>query len=63
MLQEIYAAVAVALSLVMCGVILYFWFTDRSDRETEEQAREFFDAHGHWPDETPGGGGYTPSES
>jgi hypothetical protein len=56
-LQELYAAVAVVLSLAMCGVILYFWFTDRSDRETEEAAREFFDAHGHWPDES------TPSES
>jgi hypothetical protein len=53
MVQELYAAVAVALSLAMCGVILYFWFTDRSDREAEEEAREFFDAHGHWPDETP----------
>jgi hypothetical protein len=53
MVQELYAAVAVALSLGMCGVILYFWFTDRSDRAAEEEAREFFDAHGHWPDETP----------
>ena len=57
MVQELYAAVAVALSLVMCGVILYFWFTDRSDRVAEEEAREYFDAHGHWPDES------TPSES
>lgn len=57
MLQELYAAVAVALSLAMCGVIVYLWLTDRSDRESEEAAREFFDAHGHWPDES------TPSES
>ena len=53
MLQEIYAAVAVVLSLAMCVAIVYFWLTDRSDRETEEEAREFFDAHGYWPDETP----------
>lgn len=23
------------------------------ERDTEEQAREYFDRHGHWPDETP----------
>ena len=53
MLQELYAAVAVVLSLVMCGAILYFFFTDRHDRDRDEEAREYFDAHGHWPDETP----------
>ena len=25
------------------------------DREQEEDARRFFDEHGHWPDESPGG--------
>jgi hypothetical protein len=53
MLQELYAAIAVVLSLAMCGVIVYFWLTDRTDRDDDEAAREFFDAHGHWPDETP----------
>ncbi|HWK28747.1 MAG TPA: hypothetical protein VNS09_19455 [Solirubrobacter sp.] len=51
MIQEIWAAIAVILSLAMCGAILYFLFTDRHDREREEQAREYFDVHGHWPDE------------
>jgi hypothetical protein len=63
MLQELYAAVAVVLSLAMCGVVLYFVFTDRYDRDKDEEAREFFDAHGHWPDEPPEARIYTPSES
>ena len=53
MLQELYAAVAVVLSLAMCVVVLYFVLTGRHDRDKDEEAREFFDAHGHWPDETP----------
>ena len=36
----------------MCGVILYFLVKgDGDDRLREEEAREYFDAHGHWPDE------------
>jgi hypothetical protein len=53
MLQELYAVVAVVLSLAMCGVVLYFVLSGRHDRDKDEEAREFFDAHGHWPDETP----------
>jgi hypothetical protein len=26
------------------------------DRDEEEEARLYFDRHGHWPDETPGSG-------
>jgi hypothetical protein len=51
MLQQIYAVVAVILSLAMCVAVIYFLITDRGDREEEEAAREYFDAHGHWPDE------------
>jgi hypothetical protein len=32
----------------------YYWrlsFSDQSDREREEAAREYFDRHGRWPDE------------
>ena len=50
-LQQIWAVVAVALALAMCVVVVYFLITGRHDREREEQAREYFDAHGHWPDE------------
>jgi hypothetical protein len=53
MVQELYAAVAVVLGFAMCGVVLYFMLSGRDDRDADEAAREFFDAHGHWPDETP----------
>jgi hypothetical protein len=53
MLQELYAAVAVVLSLAMCVVVLYFVLSGRHDRDKDEEAREFFDAHGYWPDEKP----------
>lgn len=51
MLQQIYAVIAVILSLAMCAAVVYFLFQGRHDREKEEAAREYFDAHGHWPDE------------
>ena len=53
MLQLIYSAVAVVLSLAMCVVVMYFLFAGRHDRDKEQEAREFFDAHGYWPDEEP----------
>jgi hypothetical protein len=37
----------------MCVVVIYFLITDRGDRERDEAAREYFDQHGHWPDEEP----------
>ncbi len=31
------------------------WFAGRGhgDRDEEDAARDFYDAHGHWPDESP----------
>jgi hypothetical protein len=49
--QLIFAAVAVVLSLAMCVLLFYFLIAGRHDRDREEEAREYFDAHGHWPDE------------
>ena len=37
----------------MCAVVVYFLIEGRNDRQREEEAREYFDAHGHWPDEEP----------
>ena len=37
--------------LAMCAVVVYFLWSGRHDRDKEEEAREYFDAHGHWPDE------------
>jgi hypothetical protein len=51
MLHQIWAAVAVVLSLAMCAVVVYLLIAGRHDRDREEEAREYFDAHGHWPDE------------
>ena len=53
MLQELYAAVAVVLSVAMCVVVVGFILVGRHDRDRDEEAREFYAAHGHWPDETP----------
>jgi hypothetical protein len=53
MLQQIYAVIACALSVAMCALVVYFLITGRHDRDREEEAREFFDVHGYWPDEEP----------
>jgi hypothetical protein len=52
-LQLVYSAVAVVLSIAMCVVVVYFLISGRGDRDREEEAREYFDRHGHWPDENP----------
>jgi hypothetical protein len=51
MLQQIWAIIACVLSFAMCVLIVYFLVTGRDDRTRDEEAREYFDAHGHWPDE------------
>ena len=48
---EIWTYIAMALAVAMCCVVLYFLLHEGDDREKEEAAREYFDAHGHWPDE------------
>jgi hypothetical protein len=53
MAQLIWSAFAVAASLAMCVAVIYFLFAGRHDRDREEEAREFFDRHGHWPGEGP----------
>ena len=53
MFEQIWSVIAVIGGLGMCFVVIYFLITGRNDREVEEQAREYFDAHGHWPDEAP----------
>jgi hypothetical protein len=53
MLQIIFAIVAVVLGIGMCVGVIYLLITGDDDRVKEEEAREYFDRHGHWPDETP----------
>ena len=53
MLQELYAAIAVVLSVGMCVVVVGFILIGRHDRDRDEEAREFYAVHGHWPGDTP----------
>jgi hypothetical protein len=47
-------AVVVAAACIAVGnTLLRFGFSSDPDRDREEQARAFFDEHGHWPDERP----------
>jgi len=53
------AGAGVALLLVALIVWMINWMYRMSvqsnrDREVEEAARDYFDLHGHWPDEDPG---------
>ena len=45
--------VGAAACVALGTAFLRFSFADVKDRETEEAAREYFDRHGHWPDEEP----------
>lgn len=53
LLQTIWSAFAVAAGFAMCGLVVYCLYSGRHDRDEEEAAREYFDRHGHWPDEAP----------
>jgi protein-S-isoprenylcysteine O-methyltransferase Ste14 len=53
------SAAGVSLLLVALIVWMINWMFRMSvdsnrDREIEEEAREFYDRHGYWPDEDPG---------
>jgi len=48
---EIWTYIGMALAVAMCVVVIWFLFNEGDDRQKEEEAREYFDAHGHWPDE------------
>src|SRR3954465_10785291 len=51
MLNEIYSVFAVICGIGICVAVIYFLIEGRDDRAKEEEARENFDTHGHWPDE------------
>jgi hypothetical protein len=38
------------------AIIVMLWVSHRSrpERDAEVEAREFYEAHGHWPDQEPG---------
>jgi hypothetical protein len=51
--ETIWSIIAGIASVIVCVGVAYFMFSGRDDREREEEAREFFSRHGHWPGEGP----------
>ena len=54
MAETIWSVIGVVGGLAMVTVILWFLVTGHGDRERDEEARRFYDEHGHWPDEPAG---------
>jgi|tagenome__1003787_1003787.scaffolds.fasta_scaffold18588196_2 hypothetical protein len=55
MANLIWSIIAALGGILVVGVVFYYWTAEDHDRLSEEDARAFFDAHGHWPDEPPPG--------
>ena len=51
MVELIWSIIGVLGGILLIVVILWALATGRRDRDDEEAAREYFDEHGHWPDE------------
>ena len=51
--QLVWSIIAAIGGFVVIGGVFYYWIARDREREDEEAAREFFDRHGHWPDEPP----------
>ena len=47
------ALTAASVCVWLSNLMFRFSFSDSSDRQRDEQAREYFDEHGHWPGESP----------
>jgi hypothetical protein len=43
--------IAAGICVWIANAMLRFGFHDTDDRDREERAREYYDEHGHWPDE------------
>jgi hypothetical protein len=53
MAETIWSVIALLGAIIVIGGVAYFIATGRNDRELDEEARRYFDEHGHWPDEAP----------
>jgi hypothetical protein len=51
----IWAIIALVSSVGSIALLIYLQARGRYDRDEEDAARDFFDRHGHWPDERPPG--------
>jgi hypothetical protein len=49
-------AVGGGLSVVLFNVLFRLGLSSEADRAQEEQARDYFDEHGEWPEDTPAQG-------
>jgi hypothetical protein len=47
------AIVSAGLAIYLVNWLYRIGVTGDAEREAEDRAREFFDRHGHWPDEAP----------
>ena len=47
------AIIGAGLSIFMLNFFFRMSAAGEDDRVAEEEAREYFDRHGHWPDERP----------
>ncbi len=50
---DLFSVAVIAVSVL--AVLSLFWVmaSGQGEREAEDDARDFFDRHGHWPDEDP----------
>lgn len=53
MVELIWSVIAILGALFVVALVLWGLISGRYDRDKEEAAREYFDEHGHWPDEAP----------
>jgi hypothetical protein len=53
MLANVYAIFICVVGVIGVGWIFWVMRNGDGERHEEDRARAFFDAHGHWPDETP----------
>jgi hypothetical protein len=49
----VWGIIGLAGSVLAVGMLLWVAAKGHADRHAEDAAREFFDRHGHWPDEDP----------
>ena len=52
--SDIANIVAVVAGLAAIASLVWIARRPDADRADEDSARDFFDRHGHWPDEAPG---------
>ena len=47
----VWGVIGTAGAVASIALLLYIAAKGHADRHAEEDARDFYDAHGHWPDE------------